>query len=220
MVRTGKKVGMIFQQRTLIFKFHNVKTPKSGFTLIEILVVIALIALVTTVAIPNINQAYKVKITNSTRELASTIRSAYDEAVLKGQVHRMAFDIAKNQYWVEIGERNFQLLTVEQKELVEKKESKLSKEEKDKKKSPFQLAKNINKHKNSLPSGVHFSEIQTVLYKEPIKVGVVYAHVFPHGFFEKLILHLKDDQDRESTLMVNPVTGKSQIFNHYVREQN
>src|SRR4051812_21422530 len=60
-----------------------------GFTLIEVLIVIGLIALIMTVAIPSAGIALKVNIQNSSRELASTIRSSYDEAVLRGTVHRV-----------------------------------------------------------------------------------------------------------------------------------
>ena len=86
----------------------------SGFTLIEVLVVVALIGLIMSIAMPNVTLALKVNLSNSSRELASTIRSTYDEAILKGQVYRVAFDIEKGEYWVEQGERGFLIRSEEQ----------------------------------------------------------------------------------------------------------
>ncbi|MGE4233795.1 MAG: Tfp pilus assembly protein FimT/FimU [Bacteriovoracia bacterium] len=190
-----------------------------GFTLIEILVVIFLIAVITSVAIPNIGMALRVNIRNSAKELATTIRSAHDEAVLKGQMYRIAFDMESSQYWVESGPKGFLIRTAKQQEEEKRLFEKKSKEEKENYKSPFSLDPNVTKHKLKLPTGVSFSEILTSQSKDPSKGGLVYAHVFPNGFIEKLRIHLKDKFDRESTLMVNSATGRSRYFDRYEREE-
>ena len=192
---------------------------RSGFTLIEILVVVALIGLIMSIAVPNATLALKVNISNSTRELASTIRSTYDEAVLKGQVYRLAFDIEKREYWVEQGDKDFLLKTAEQQEAEDQRLARLSDEERAKHKDPFVLARNVTKKKKSLPKGVHFKDIITAHTKDATTGGMVYAHVFPHGFVEKLVIHLKDDYERETTLLVNSVNGKSRMFERYVTEE-
>ncbi len=173
----------------------------SGFTLIEVLVVVALIGLIMSIAMPNVTLALKVNLSNSSRELASTIRSTYDEAILKGQVYRVAFDIEKGEYWVEQGERGFLIRSEEQAEEERRRQDRLTEEERAKKKEPFTLAKAVTKSKRKLPKGVHFTDIITAHMKDPQKAGMGYAHVFPHGFIEKLVIHLKDDYDRASTLV-------------------
>ncbi|MBI3558622.1 MAG: type II secretion system protein [Deltaproteobacteria bacterium] len=199
------------------------KTCKSerrqhGFTLIEVLVVIGIIGLVMSLAIPGIGLVMKANINNSSRELATVIRSAHDESILKGSVYRVAFDLDRGEYWVEVGDRNFLMSSPEQIELERKKNERRSDEEKEKHKDPFQLAQQVTKKKRTLPLGVKFNEIFTSRSKDAIKGGVAYSFVFPFGFIEKTIIHLKDDMERETTLVVSSVTGKSRMFEHYVKD--
>jgi prepilin-type N-terminal cleavage/methylation domain-containing protein len=192
----------------------------AGFTLVEILVVIGLIGLVMGIAVPNIGMALKMNLQGSTRELATIIRTAHDEAVLKGQVYRIAFDIDKSQYWVESGDRDFLMRSTEQEAAEKKKNERRSDEEKEKHKDSFSLATSVTKKKKSLSQGVKFTDLVTSRSKDPIAGGIVYAYVFPHGFIEKLVVHLKDSFDRETTLVVSSVSGKSKLFERYVKEVN
>jgi prepilin-type N-terminal cleavage/methylation domain-containing protein len=193
---------------------------RNGFTLIEILVVIALIALIMSVAVPNFNLALKVNISKTSRELATTIKSTYDEAILKGTVHRIAFDLNQNEYWVEVGPKDYLMKNLEQVEAERRKLDRMTEEEKKAYlKEPFVLAKNLTSKKISLPTGVKFLDVINSRTKEPQTEGVVYAHVFPHGFVEKLIIHITDRFDRKHTLFVNSVTGKSRFFERYIKDE-
>ncbi|MEW6056746.1 MAG: prepilin-type N-terminal cleavage/methylation domain-containing protein [Bdellovibrionota bacterium] len=192
--------------------------PNEGFTLVEVLIVIGLIALIMSFVVPNLGMALKVNLGNSSRELATLIRSTHDEAVLKGTVHRVVFDLDRSQYWVEIGDRNFLMRSSEQEEDERRRKERLTEEEREKLKDPFSLAQSLTKKKIALPKGVKFNDVITSRSREPVKGGLAYAHVFPHGFVEKLIIHLKDDFERDATLIVNSVTGKSRVFESYVKE--
>lgn len=210
----------ISARKTPTFRLWPEANRESGFTLIEILVVIGLIALVMSIAVPNAGMALKINLSNSTRELATVIRSAHDEALLKGGVYRVAFDIENNNYWVESGERDFLMRSAEQEAEEKRRDERRSPEDREKHKDPFSLAKSVTKKKVKLPMGVKFTDVLTARAKDPAKTGVVYAHIFPHGFVEKIVVHLKDGFDRESTLIVSSVTGKSQLFERYVQEPN
>lgn len=205
--------------RTLVQKtpiFRNI----GGFTLIEVLVVIGLIALIMAAAIPTLNVSTKAAIGDSAREFASLVRSTYDESVLTGQIYRVVVDIEHDQYWAEVGKKGFLLRTAEQEEERLKRERQLDDETKKKlkEKEGFSMAARLTKAKKKLPRGIHFTDVQTTRSKEPIKTGLAYAHVFPHGFIEKLVVHVRDDYEREATLIVNPVNGKSQLFGRFVKE--
>lgn len=192
----------------------------NGFTLIEILIVIALIGLIMSVAVPNITLALKVNISNTSRELATTIKAAYDESVLRGTVHRIAFDMEKQEYWVEQGDRDFLLSRGEQVEAERRKLDRMTEaEKKEYLKDPFSMARTITKNKKSLPTGVKFSDILNARSKDPQTSGVIYAHFFPHGFVEKLVIHLQDRYDRKNTLIVNSVNGKTRVFERFVKDE-
>lgn len=210
MIRTSEPTIRTFRAR--------LSRREAGFTLVEILVVIGLIGLIASLSVPSIGLALKVNITSSARELATLIRSAHDEAILKGQVYRLAFDVDRGEYWVEMGDRDFLMRNSEQEEAERRRNERRSDEEKEKHKEPFQLARSVTKKKISLPRGVKFTDVISARSKDPIKGGTVYAHIFPFGFVEKTIIHLKDDFEREATIAVSPVTGKSRVFERYVKE--
>lgn len=191
---------------------------QSGFTLIEIMIVIALMALVMSFAIPQFGAAIKLNLSNASRQMANLIRATHDEAVLKGSVHRLAIDLDKRQYWVEVGERQFVMLTQEQEEEQRRINERRSEDERAKHKDKFVLAQSITKKKTTLPTGVSFTDVINARSKEPVKGGMVYAHFFPHGFVEKLVIHLKDNYNRENTLIVNSVTGKSRLYELYQKD--
>ena len=192
---------------------------RRGFTLIEMLLVIGLMAFIFAIMIPGVNVSIRAAIQNSGREMASTVRAAYDEAVLKGRVFRVVFDLDKQQYWVEQGPHNLSLQTDEQREEDSRKDSKRTEEERKAVKRPvFGLAKDVTRDKRSLPSGVKFTDVITPQFKKGATAGLAAVHVFPHGFMEKLIIHLKDTSDHSMTLIADPVSGKTRVLNGLVNE--
>ncbi|MCO4771709.1 MAG: prepilin-type N-terminal cleavage/methylation domain-containing protein [Deltaproteobacteria bacterium] len=72
-----------------------------GTTLIEIMVVLALAALMMAVAIPTLSTVLGVDKRRASRELAATMRWAYEEATIRNQSMRIAYDLDHNTYWVE-----------------------------------------------------------------------------------------------------------------------
>jgi len=141
--------------------------------------VIGLIGLVMGLALPGVGLVTKENINNASRELATLIRAAHDEAVLKGQVYRVAFDLDKSEYWVEAGERGFLMRSQEQEEAEKKRNERRNDDEKAKHKDSFQLATAVTKKKIGLPLGVRFRDVLTPRSKESIKTGIAYAHTFP-----------------------------------------
>lgn len=74
---------------------------QSGFSLIEVLIVVALIAFVYGVALPQLNVRSGAEIANKVNQLAGDVRSAYDMSVLSGKTHRLVFMLASGEYWLE-----------------------------------------------------------------------------------------------------------------------
>ena len=72
-----------------------------GVTLIEIIVVLALAAVMLAVAVPTLSTVFGVDKRRASRELAATMRWTYEEATIRNQPMRIAYDLDHGTYWVE-----------------------------------------------------------------------------------------------------------------------
>ena len=92
---TGSRLG--FQ-----FSGSSEKCPPStvsrGFTLIEVLVVLVLLAALTAVAAPSIGRGFgAIELQTTARKIASTLRQARMKAVREQQAFVVGFDLEKNE---------------------------------------------------------------------------------------------------------------------------
>jgi len=189
---------------------------KRGYTLIELLLVIALVSIITTLALPTVSSYFKISLNSATRELASIIKESYNSTVVSGKVHRIAYDLKKHQYWVEIGPESVLLDTSESKEKEERR--KKFRKDDEKPKQVFALQKMITSKKMNLPRGVEFVDIYTEQSEDPIKDGIVYTHIFPHGVTEQALIHLKDTDDHMISLVISPLLGTTKLIERKIEK--
>ena len=82
----------------------------SGFTLIEVIIVIVIFASAMTVVLPNFGAQKENAVFGLIGRLRADIRAAYDLAVLSGRAHRLVFEMGTGKYWLEsTKERDFLL---------------------------------------------------------------------------------------------------------------
>lgn len=208
----------LFYKRIEFFIIKKwVKKFSSGFTLIEILVTISIIAFMSILVLGNFSSIFRVNLNTFTRELSSAYRECYEESILKRRVYRIGYnlDTDPQEYWVEEGPPKITISLPNKRDefFADKK-----KEENEGEKSQFQLAKKITKKKRKLPNGVKIIDIINTQSTMPIIGGTTYTHFFPHGFAEKTIIHLKDNSEHNISLVVMPLTGKVRIYERYYKE--
>lgn len=194
----------------------------SGFSLVELLVVVALIGLIGMFVIPGISSAFKVSLNSATREIAGKVKETYNSTMMTKKVHRIVIDLKEQEFWVEIGPSNLLMETEESREKAKRAEKLGSikvEEEQKKKESLFSLAKLITKRKVSLPRGVEIEDVATEQSPEPIKEGRALVHIFPHGIIEQTIIHLKDNSNHKATLVLQPLVGKTKVYERYVTKE-
>lgn len=189
-----------------------------GFTLVEVLVVITLIAIVSVFALPKISSYFKISLNSATREIASIVREAYNAAVMTGRVHRMVFDLTNQQYWVESGPPTALLDTEETLE-KEKERARFSRKDEKAEQSKFSLETSVTRKKQSLPQGVSFMDVFTEQSEDAITEGTAYAHIFPHGLTEQTLIHLKDLSDNKISLAITPLVGRTRLLLGYMTEE-
>lgn len=74
---------------------QNRRRQARGFTLVEVIVTLAIVAISTAVVIPALNNVTRADLRRSARGLSSTIRQSYDEAALSGQMQRIVFFVGE-----------------------------------------------------------------------------------------------------------------------------
>jgi hypothetical protein len=184
------------------------------------MVVVALIGLITTLALPGISNFLKVSIQSATRELATTVKQAYNTTLMTGQIHRLVVDLDEQTFWVESGPNDFLLSseTSRKRDEERKRFARFGSAGETAQKPPaFKINPAVTSKKLSLPRGVIFEDVITEQAKEPITQGQATAHFFPHGFTERTILHLKDSEGRQLSLIVSALLGQTKLVEHYVK---
>jgi len=84
----------------------ELRLSQKGFTLTELLVIIAIVAVLATVAIPNISRMLaSSKYREAAREIASTLQNARTLAVSKNLEHRVEFTVSENCYQLQRGDK-------------------------------------------------------------------------------------------------------------------
>ncbi len=70
-------------------------------TLLEILIVIAIIVVFAAMVGPNIASVFKVSVGSSSREVAGLAQETFNAALMNKRVYRVAIDFTNQEYWVE-----------------------------------------------------------------------------------------------------------------------
>lgn len=187
-----------------------------GFTLIEIIGVLFLIALVMGIALPGIRSQYRYYIRTTSRELAATFAYLYDTAILTQRTYRIVYDLDANKYWIESAAGHLLISPNPEAEELKVKAS----EEKEKGEDPTEpkFTKDTGKlsKERNLGKGVKFRDILLPRYKDPITSGIAYTYILPQGYVEETWIHIEDKRKQVFTISVNPLTGHTHIFQRLV----
>jgi prepilin-type N-terminal cleavage/methylation domain-containing protein len=194
---------------------ENLEPQTDGFTLIEVLIVVFIIALVSVLILPSVTSYFQLSLSATGREMSSTIKEAYNSSVITGRVYRMVYDFKAESYWVESAPAGVLLDTKESKEKEERRKRYASINEAPPP-SAFSMDKLITRNKVSLPTGVVFEDIITQQSKDPITEGLAYTHFFPHGPTEQTIIHIKDNSNHKASLVITALIGHTDLYERNV----
>lgn len=73
----------------------------AGFSLIEVLVVLSIIAAISAAILPNLGMTTGSQMSLALRDLSTNMRATYDSAVLSGRTHRLVIHPTMSEYWAE-----------------------------------------------------------------------------------------------------------------------
>jgi general secretion pathway protein H len=191
---------------------RNKLSRSRGFTLIEILLVLGIIAMITSIGIPAVGRLTYQRVAGTTRRFVGTLRSVRNDAILLNRIYRLAIDFESQTWWIE-KQAKLELLGSESQ----------GKAAADPKKpapppSGFSIADKYGKKPRELPGGVVFDGVLTER-DGLLRSGLAYIHFFPSGYAEQSIVYL-NKQGVETggySLYVRPANGKIEVFNRRVQ---
>ena len=207
-----------------------------GFTLIELIVVVAVMAVITGAVVTGVGNVRGASVQSETGKIAVAVRYMYNLTVLSGKVHRLVFDLDGRAYW---GEEQTSddpcqqfLLAAEEDEKAKKpkKSGKKGKgkakdgkpvadEEEDKNDGGFSPLKSRLLGKYTMETGISVAGLMTSHQNEPLKKGTAYLYFFPNGTTENALIWVKGDGDIDAddadvmTIEVKALQGSAKIHN-------
>ncbi len=206
------------------------RSATRGLTLIEVLIVMAIVALMMGAVVVGSGQLAGARLRHSSTMIAGAIRIGFSRASATSKSVRLVMDFTENEIWLEEGD---QPMLVQSKDLTgtggaaaATSAEKLAIEEGSRiikgPTAPRAAFKEIDakglaastpgKGHKALERGIKLREVQTGHDEQPRKEGRAYLYFWPGGQTERASIQLKigdanEDKDAIS-LLVAPLTGK------------
>jgi prepilin-type N-terminal cleavage/methylation domain-containing protein len=167
---------------------------QTGFTLIELVVVMALMVLLIGISYPLLNHWTEGALRKAGRQVTATIERLYERAVVTRQIYRLQFDIGTERYRPEV------LQLVDGAMVF----------------VPFsEMA--------ALPAGVRFRDLVTA-QQVKITDGEAALYFYPIGRMDAVIIHLEQRDGMQTkgelSLLPHPLTGRVTVSMGDVEKQS
>ena len=219
------------------------RSSRTGFTLLEILIVLVIVGLISGMGIRGLRSLTKTDLRSNTSRLSGAIRYLFDRASTTGKYHRLVIDVDEGRYWAEVSDDRFYLPREPETEASQKKLAALQAKQNEKDRFDAELSEASGgfdmtklKPQDFRPKQVRFGAFKETTLK-PVKMkntkvmdvytprlaalvtkGRAYIYFFPLGQTEPAIIHLSDPaEDTIYSLVVHPITGRVRIYNEYVK---
>ena len=85
----------------------SARRPSQGFTLIEVMVALMIVALIATIGVKGFRTVSKSSLREGSSHMAGAIRFLFDRASITGKYHRLVIDLNEGRYWAEVSDDRF-----------------------------------------------------------------------------------------------------------------
>ena len=209
-------------------KRRGLPKSSSGFTLIEVILVVAIIGVVVTGATFGIGAVTRTRLRSSSYKVMSAARFAYNRAITQGTTTRLLFDFEKNTMAVQETETPVTLATDEQLDsdegvAIDPWDLARARVEKPldppTPRSPFLPIRNaagrVSKRYTPQPigNGISIHALITQHEREKRTDGEGAVYFFPGGVTEQAVIQLSDSSETVYSIEIHPLTGHARIHN-------
>ena len=191
------------------FQFFFKSHFNLGFTLVEVLIVLAIIGAVISIGIPRLmkSDGNIKKVVRTFGVLGKQIKS---NAKLFNKSYRLVFrlDSSNQAYWVEASQDQ----RINLKKIAEiEKERKDRGGSEDSPASPFNIDTSFFKKEQKLPRGIKFVSVETQNTDGPKTEGLVYIYFSPEGLTEASAIQVGNEKFTW-TFAYNPLTAQLDVI--------
>jgi prepilin-type N-terminal cleavage/methylation domain-containing protein len=173
------------------FPQSEIRNPNSkGYTLIELTIVIVILGVMLSLIIPRLGEIGDANLKQSSRHLTGVIRFLRDESQARKAVFRLRFDVTEGRYWPEI-------MASAGEKAVE-----------------FRRFSSEMASEGTLAGQTTFRDVKVASHPDD-----PFIQFTPDGWVEPALIHLRDGDDKDFTLIVKPLTGDTELKDGYLEEQ-
>ena len=190
---------------------HRTLNTQQAFTLIEVLLVVMIILITTAIAIPSFVQSFRgAKLRTSARSVVMMHRLARAKAVLGQKRIAVIFDSKKQE--LEMVSINEGSQADDENRFLDSRNQRTTAEldEADKPTEKTEAVPPVQTEEiRRLAEGVSINAFETQSGQHSID-GIFWVEYYPNGMTQKYAMKLRDQQGKECTVTVDPLSGRVQ----------
>jgi len=201
-------------------------------TLIEIIITVAIIALMVGLSVGYLGDWTDSKLSETSSQLAGTIKYVYNEAAIKNQYYRLVIDMNDQSFSVEASPEPFKISATEEGTAPPSEtesatpppptpaDDSAAAPDGEAKAPPvgggFSSVVSYLLKPIKLPEGIKIKDVFVSHVGKKLEGGKTAVYFFPNGWVEKAVINLSDDKDETFySLETFPITGKTKIRTEY-----
>jgi general secretion pathway protein H len=187
-----------------------------GFTLVELMIVIGIIALITASVMPALASLTGADARKAAGELGGSLRYLFDTAALRHATCRMALDLDGRAFWAECAQGKAGISKKEEEEPTDEELERRFPDEADAEqrrllaKSRFGAFSDRLLPRRELPGKVAFGEVTVEGRQDPVTKGTAYVYFFPGGQAQRAFVPVVDGKNLY-TVVLEPFTGRARV---------
>jgi general secretion pathway protein H len=201
---------------------HDRRRTDAGFTLVELIIAVAVVAVLTAAAMPALNAVTGANARSAAGELAGAMRYLFDTAVLRRETCRLAIDLDERSWWAECTKDAVfaarQAVSAADAAREEQDEELASRfpDERDAEKRRLLAKAKWGKfadrigEKRTLPGSAAFTDVWAEHQRDPTSRGKAYVYFYRQGRAEEARVPIADGE-HVYTVLLPAFTGRAKV---------